>query len=208
MTVTPVSTVQHCIPHSPPPEMPSDACVCVDMEKKNEEGRMNPEPTELESPSASTGLETPGQQCPLNGETGRTTADDNLLVGMGSNQEGDTSSPTERVGTRACRTTTTTYAASNITFLQQGHKRRDKTPSEENQQFDPGGKGEKPPPWNAAVMVSFFWGGGTLGRGMPAACASCSLSVCACLSVLYSLFCQVITFQPAEKHERRRGSSR
>ena len=150
---------------------------------------MNPEPTEIESPSAGKGLETPGQQCPPNGETGRTTADGYLLDGMGSDRGANTSSPTERVGTRAGRTTTTTSAASNITFLQQGHKPRDKTPSEENKQFDPGGKGEKPPLWNAAVRVLvFFFLGGTLGRGMPAACASCSLFVCACLSVHYSLF--------------------
>ena len=61
VTVAPVSTVQHCIPRSPPPEIPSDACVCVDMGEKDEKGRMNPDPTELESPSAGTGLETPEQ---------------------------------------------------------------------------------------------------------------------------------------------------
>ena len=65
-----------------------DTCVCVGMEGTYEEGRMNPEPTELESPSTGTGLEIPGQQRLLNGETGRTTADDYLLVGMGSNQRG------------------------------------------------------------------------------------------------------------------------
>ena len=69
VTVTPVSTVQHCIPRSLPPEIPSEACVCVDMEEKYKEGRMNPESTELELPSTGTGLETPGQQCPSNGET-------------------------------------------------------------------------------------------------------------------------------------------
>ena len=63
---------------------------------------MNPEPTELESPSAGTDVETPRQQCPPNGETwetGRTIADGYFLVGMDSNQGGDISSPTERVGT-------------------------------------------------------------------------------------------------------------
>ena len=99
---------------------------------------------------------------------------------------GDTSSPTERVGTRAGKTTTTTPAASNIIILQQGRKPRDKTASEENKQFDLGGKGEKPPPWNAAVMVLlFFFLGGTLDHGRPATCASCSLSVSACLSALF-----------------------
>ena len=71
------------------------------MEKKNEgmkkkdEGRINPEPTELESPSAGTGLEIPGQQCPPNGETGQPTADDCLLVGGGSNLGGNTFFPAE-----------------------------------------------------------------------------------------------------------------
>ena len=67
VTVALVSTVQHCIPRSLIPEIPPD--VCVSLEEKDEEGRMNPEPTELESPSAGTGLETPGQHCPPNGET-------------------------------------------------------------------------------------------------------------------------------------------
>ena len=74
---------------------------------------------------------------------------------MGSNQEGDISSPTtERVDTRAVRTT------ADITFLQQGHNPKDKDKgSEENKQFDSGGKGEKAPLWNAAVTLSFFfWG--------------------------------------------------
>ena len=62
VTVTPGSTAQHCIPRSLDPEIPSD--VYVNMEEKDE-GRMNPELTELE-PSAGTGIETPGQQCPPN----------------------------------------------------------------------------------------------------------------------------------------------
>ena len=50
---------------------------------------MNPEPTELESPSTGTGLETSGQQCPPKEgtwELGRIIADGYLFVGMGSNQ--------------------------------------------------------------------------------------------------------------------------
>ena len=153
---------------------------------------MNPELTELESPSAGTGLERPGQQYPpMEGiwDTGRTIADGYLLVGMGSNQGGDTSSPKERVGTRAGSATTPTNS-SNTIFRQQGHQPKDKDKgSKENKQFDPGGKGEKPPPCNAAVMVlSFFFLGGTLGRGMPAACASCFLSLCVFLPVQYLLF--------------------
>ena len=75
---------------------------------------------------------------------------------MGSNQEGDISSPaTERVDTRALRTTT-----ADINFLQQGHKPKDEEKGrEENKQFDLGGKGEKAPLWNAAATLSlFFWG--------------------------------------------------
>ena len=161
MTVTLlVSIVQHCVPRSLTPEIPPD--ICVSLEEKDDKRRMNPEPTELESPSAGTGLETPGQQCPPNGETWeteRTIVDGYVLVGMGSNQGRDISSPTERVGKRAS-TDTTAANSSNTIFRKTSHKPRDKTPSEENKQFDPGGKGEKPPPWNAAVMVSFsfFWG--------------------------------------------------
>ena len=119
---------------------------------------MDPERGELEPPSTGTGLETPGQQCPPNEGTwkkGRTIADGYSLVGMGSNQGGDISSPTtERVDTRAVKTT------ADITFLQQGHKPKDKDKgSKENKQFDPGRKGEKAPLWNAAVTLSFFfWG--------------------------------------------------
>ena len=170
------------------------------------EGKTKSEPTELESPLGVTGLGTYGQQCPPNGETweaGRTIADGHLLVGMSSNQGGDTSPPTERVETRAGRTTTTKSAASNITFLKQGHKPRDKTPSEENKQFDPGGKGEKPPLWNAAEMVSFFFWGERWAVGCPLLVLRIF-----CLSVHYSLFYHVITVQRAEIHERRRGSSR
>ena len=189
VTVTPGSTAQHCIPSSFNPEIPSH--IYVSMEEKNG-GRMNPEPTKLESSSASTGLETPGQQCPPNKgiwETGRTIADGYLLVGMGSNQGGDIPSPTERVGTRA-GTTTKPANSSNTIFRKASHKLKDKDKdSEENKQFDPGGKGEKPPLWNAAVMIlSFFLLGGTLGRGMPAACASCFLSVCVFPPVHYLLF--------------------
>ena len=154
MTVTPVGTVQYCSPSPQTPEPSPDVCINIE----NNEGRMDPERGELEPPSAGTGLETPGQQCPPNKETwekGRTIADGYLLVGMGSNQGGDISSPTtERVDTRAVRTTV------NITLLQQGHKPKDEEKgSQENKQFDHGGKGKKAPLWNAAVILSFFfWG--------------------------------------------------
>ena len=64
VAVPPVSTAHHCIPRSLNPEMPSH--VYISMEEK-EEGRMNPELTELEPSSAGTGYETPGQQCRTRG---------------------------------------------------------------------------------------------------------------------------------------------
>ena len=163
MTVTPVSTAQHCISRSLNSEIPSD--VYISMEE-NDEGRMNSELTELESPSAGTGLETPGQQCPPNEGTwgtGRTTADGYLLVGMGSDQVEYVSSPTKHVGTRA-GTATTPANSSNAVFRKASRKPRGKPPSKQNKQFDPGGKGEKPTPWNADVMVSFsFFPRGSFG---------------------------------------------
>ena len=61
MTVTPDDTVRHCSPCSPHPDMPSDVCFRLE----SSEGKMGPELKKLESPSAGTGFETPGQQCPL-----------------------------------------------------------------------------------------------------------------------------------------------
>ena len=120
VTVTPVDTVQYCSPSPQSPEPSPDVCVKLE----NNEVRMDPERGELKPPSAGTGFETPGQQCSPNEgtwEKGRTIADGYLFVGMGSNQGGDISPPTtERVETRAVRNT------ANITFLQQGHKLKDK----------------------------------------------------------------------------------
>ena len=102
---------------------------------KSNEGKMDPERGELESSSAGTGLETPGQQCLPNEktwETGRTIADDILTACVGSNQVGNIFSPMEHVGTRAGTAATP-------------EKCRHKTSSEENKEFDPGGKGEKAP---------------------------------------------------------------
>ena len=114
VTVAPVNTAQYRSPRSLTPEIPSNVCVHIE---KNKAGMMDPEQDQLELPSAGTGLETPGQQCPPNGETwetGRTIADGYLLVGMGSNQGGDTSPPTERVGTRAGTATTPINSSNNI----------------------------------------------------------------------------------------------
>ena len=116
VTVTPVDTVQYCSPRRQNPAPSPD--VCLNLE--NNEGKVDPERDEFESPSAGTGLETPGQQCHPIWETGRTTADSFLTAGVGSNLGKHTSPTTERVDTRAVRTT------ANITFLLQSHKPKDK----------------------------------------------------------------------------------
>ena len=171
MTVMPVDTVQYCSPSPQTPEPSPD--VCVDLE--NNEGRMDPERGQLEQPSAGTGLETPGQQSPPNEgtwEKGRTIADGYLLVGMGSTTTADISSPMEHVGTRA--ETAATPA-----------KRRHKTTSENNKQFDPGGKGEKAPLWNAVVISIFLFSGGSVGP-WEARC------LCFVFFCLYVSFCSVL----------------
>ena len=107
---TQVETVQHCSPCPLDPEPSPDVCFKL----KSNEGKMDPERGELESSSAGTGLETPGQQClPNEGiwETGRTTADGILTAGVGSNQGGNIFSPTTQcVDTRASTTSTATFA--------------------------------------------------------------------------------------------------
>ena len=184
---------------------------------KIEEGRMDPERGELESSSADTGLETPGQQCPPNEGiwgTGRTTADGILTAGVGSNQGGSISSPTECADTRASTESTATLADISSPTEHVGtlagtaaipEKRRHKASSEENKQFDPGGKGEKAPPWNAAVTLLSF-----SGESWEAPCLCfvffCVFFVCVCF--LNYCSSRVITSQRAERHEGRRGSSR
>ena len=165
MTVTPVDTVQYCSSRPLNPELPSD--VHAKMEEKDE-GWMNPELKELEPPSAGTGFEIPGQQCHPIWETVRTTADGFLTAGMGSNLGKHTSPKTERAGARAGSKTSTTTADISSPTEHVGTragtaatpaKRRHKITSEENKQFDPGGKGETAPLWNAAVILSFVsWG--------------------------------------------------
>ena len=57
VTVTQVSTVQHCSPIPQTPEPPSDRCFNLE----NDEGEMDPGREEgPKSSSAATGLETPG----------------------------------------------------------------------------------------------------------------------------------------------------
>ena len=63
VTVTQVNTVHHASPYPLDPEPSPDVCVKLE---NTEAGKMGPELEELESPSADTGLETPGQQCPPN----------------------------------------------------------------------------------------------------------------------------------------------
>ena len=150
MTAKPVGSVQHCSPISPNPDTPSD--VCFNLE--NNEGKMGQKLEKLES-SADTGLETPGQQSPPNQriwEQARTIANGILTAGVGSSQGGRTPSPPER------STSTKTFADIFSTAAIQ-ENRRHKTTSQQNKQFDPGGRGEKAPPWNAAVPLPFFfWG--------------------------------------------------
>ena len=151
VTVTQVSTVQQCSSIPKTPEPPPD--VCVNLE--NNEDEMDPGMEELTSSSTSTGLNTPGQLSPPNEgvwETGRIIADGILTAGVNSSQGGRTLSPPERA-TRMVTAADIPLAAATPP------KRRHKTSSELNKPFDPGGRGEKAPPWNAAVPLPFFsWG--------------------------------------------------
>ena len=179
VTVTPVDTVQHCSPCTQIPEPSTDVCVKLE----NNEGKMDPKRGKLESSSAGTGLITPGQQyLPNEGtwETGRTAADGFLTASVGSNQGGNISSPTERVGTTKSTTTfadissPTEHVGTRAGTAATPAKRRHKAISEGNKQFDPGGKREKPPPWNAAVTLLSF-----SGESWEAPCLCFAFSVCA-----------------------------
>ena len=153
VTATPVDTVQHCSPY--PLDFEPSPDVCVKLE--NNEGV-------LESSSAGTGFETPGQQCPPNEgiwETGRTTADGILTADVGSNQGGNISLPTERgknTVTFADISSPTEHVGTQAGTAATPAKRRQKTISEENNSLTPGGKGEKAPSWNAAVTLLSFSG--------------------------------------------------
>ena len=87
VVVTPIDTAQPCSPRSRSSERLFDTCVCME---RNDEGRMDPVRGQLESPSTGTGFETPGQQCLVNWEMRRTTADGYLLAGVSSNLGGNT----------------------------------------------------------------------------------------------------------------------
>ena len=159
VTVTQVSTVQHYSPIPKTPEPPPDVC----FNSENNEDEMDPGMEELKSSSASTGLNTLGQESPPNEgvwETGRITADSILTAGVDSSKKGSISSPMESVDTRASQKSTRTATVAGISSTAATPPtRRHKTSSEENKQFDPGGRGEQAPPWKAAVSLPFFsWG--------------------------------------------------
>ena len=161
-------TVQHCSPISQTPVPPSG----VYFNLENNEDEMGPELEKLESSSAGTGLETPGQQCPPNEgvwETGRITANGFLTAGVDSRKKGNISSSTER----ATRTVTVAGISSiAATPSKQSHK----TFSEENKQFDPGGQGEKAR-LGTRLYSTLFSGASSV---LLSVCASCSV-LCVCL---------------------------
>ena len=148
--VTRDDTVQHCSPISQTPEPPS----VVYFNLENNEGEMGPELEELKSSSAGTGLETPGQQCPPNQgiwEQGQITAFGILTMGVDSSKKGNISSSTRR------EKSTVTVAGISSTAATPENRRLE-TFSEQNKQFDPGGRREKAPPWNAAVALLYLSG--------------------------------------------------
>ena len=144
VVVVPIDTAQPCNPRSHSSKISFDACVCIE---GNNEGRMDPERSQLESPSAGTGFVILGQQCLPNWEIGRTTVDGCLLAGVSSNLGGNTFSLTELViGTRADSQTSAPPASSKTVFLQMSRTPGGSKPaSEESKQFDHGGKGGEPP---------------------------------------------------------------
>ena len=169
VTVTPDDTVQVCSPCSPDPDMPSDVCFKL----KSIEGKTDPERGELESPSAGTGLETPGQQCPPNEgrwDQERTTAAGFLTAGVGSNQGGNISLPTERAKN------TTTFADISSTAATP-ENRRHETTSKRTSSLTPVEKGEKAPPWNVAVTLLSF-SGESWEAPCLCLCVFCRCSVC------------------------------
>ena len=152
MTAKPVGTVQHCSPILPNPDMPSNAFVKLE----NNEGTMSQELEELTSSSAGIGLETPGQQGPPNEgtlEQRQTTANGFLTAGVGSSKERNIATSTKTVS-----------GISSIAATPP--KRRHKTSSEENKQFDPGGRGEKA--LECGCTSTFLF----LGRSWEASCLS------------------------------------
>ena len=162
---------------------------------------------QLKPASVGTGFKTAGQQCLPNGETGRIIAEGCLLVGIGSDLEGNSFPLTERaIGTRTGSVTTTSVASSKAASLQTRRKTKDKkTSSEEKKQFDPGGKGEEPLPWKVGLPVFFSFGGGNPGPGCPLLVSCAFLLVCLVVYFYY----QVIMFLRAQENmgkERRKST--
>ena len=127
---------------------------------------MGQELEELTSSSRS-GLNTPGQQSlPDQGiwEQGRTIANGILTAGVDSSQGGRTPSPPEQ----STRTRTFADIFSTAAIQENRRYRRLKIFNELNKPFDPGGREEKAPPWNAAVPLPFFF----LERSWEASCLS------------------------------------
>ena len=83
---------------------------------------MNPERGQLESSSAVTDLETPGQQCLPNWEMGQITVDVYLLAGVSSNL-GRNVFPLEElgIGMQTDSQTPTYFASSKTVFLHMSH---------------------------------------------------------------------------------------
>ena len=104
--------------------------------EENIKGKMNPEPRELESSSAGTGFEAPGQQCLLNWEIERTTVDDCLLVDGTSDLGVNIFSFEELViGTQTDSQTSTSFSPSKTVFLHMSCKPQDnELAKEENKQ--------------------------------------------------------------------------
>ena len=203
--VTRDHAVQHCSPCSPNPDRPSG--VLCNLE--NNEGEMNPRMKELEelTSSTGTGLNTPGQQCPPNEgvwETGRIIADGILTAGVDSSKGGNISSPVESTERATRMVTVADIPLTTAT----PPKRRHKTSSEENKQFDPGGRGEQAPPWKAAVPLPFFsWS----DAGRLLVCLSGAelrgFFLCSVYALFFSCFPKLLIY-PGETYQQaeRRGS--
>ena len=193
--VTRDDTVQHCSPISQTPAPPS----VVYFNLENEERMELDEP---KSSSAGTGPETPGQQCPpYEGiwEQRRTTANGVLTAGVDSSKKENISSPTTESVDERKKSTVMVAGISSTAATPEN--RRLKTFSEQNKQFDPVGRREKAPPWDAAVTLPFFFWG-ELG-------SSLLLSVCASYSVLcVCLFSKIIFFPQVITAERDAGPGR
>ena len=107
--VAPIGATQPSNPRSRCSEISFDVHVCMG---GITEGRMDPEPGELELSSAGTGFEAPRQQRLLNWEIERTTVDDCLLVDGNSNLRKNIFSLEELViGTQTDSQTPTSFAS-------------------------------------------------------------------------------------------------